>query len=393
MSNTNPIHSSVGASTAERWWNCPGSVRAVAAIPKQPDSPYAAEGTAAHELGEICLRDGLDAAQHVGEFAKNGIEFTDEMAEAVQMYLDTVRFDMATYDLTKEDIKVEHRFHLTHIDRDAYGTNDCNLPVFLDKVVVYDYKHGQGVAVDAEENKQLMYYALGAIELGDYDLVEVVIVQPRAIHKDGPIRRWTITVDDLHSFAAELKTRIEATRAANAVLNCGEWCKKTFCPAMATCPAVRGRVERDAMVVFDKPIATLPKPEDITPLTLRRLLDGMPLIEQWLKAVWAYAEQKANNGEEILGYKLVRGREGNRKWADENKVKAVFGEECLEQVVMSPAKLEKKLGKKNFADDGAQFTIRSEGKIILVPEDDPRQEVQPNATTVFVEQDNIEQLF
>lgn len=390
MSNPTPVHSKIGASTCERWWNCPGSVRLVEACPPQKESPYAAEGTAAHELGEICLRDGSDAASHIGEFAKNGYEFTDEMAEAVQMYLDVIRFDMATYDLKIEDIKIEHRFHLSHIDEMAYGTNDCNLPVFLDKVVVYDYKHGQGVAVDAEENKQLLYYALGAVELGEYDTIEVVIVQPRAIHKDGPIRRWTITADDLHIFANELRERIKLTKKPKAEVKAGVWCKKTFCPAMATCPAIRKTVETEAMVIFDRPSPTLPSPETLSPETLCRILDTMPLAEEWFKAVWAYAEAKANNGDKLLGYKLVQGCEGNRKWSDEGRVSAEFfdvhGDKIYDIKLKSPAALEKVVGKKEIKKVNNLIT-RAEGKIILVPESDPREMVQPTATKVFIEQE------
>lgn len=391
MSNTTPQHSRIGASTCERWWNCPGSVKLVESVPPQLESPYAAEGTAAHELGEMCLRDGKDACDHVGEFAKSGIEFTDEMAEAVQMYLDVIRFDMSTYDLTKEDIKVEHRFHLTSIDDAAYGTNDCNLPVFLDKVIVYDYKHGKGVAVDAEENKQLMYYALGAAQLGDYETIEVVIVQPRAQHRDGPIRRFTMTIDELNAFGAELKNRIEDTRDPKAPLRCGEWCKKTFCPAMAVCPEVKKRVSRDAMIVFDKPIVNLPAPETISELELRRLLDGMPLIEQWLKNVFAYAEAKANRGEKVLDYKLVRGKEGNRKWTDVDKAGLFLLEQGLDQdkifdyKLKSPAVLEKL--SKEVKETIKSLVSRSEGKIILVPTSDPREEVSPSVAGVFIEAD------
>jgi len=407
-----PQHSHIGASTCERWWNCPGSVALVAQCPPQPPSKYADEGTVAHLIGEWCLRTGRDAAEFVGrravqiitkesqwrfefkedihlfkgaQLTSNVIEVTDEMAEAVQMYLDTIRFDMAKYNLGVDEIKIEHRFHLTHIDQDAYGTNDCNLPVFLDKVIVYDYKHGQGVAVDAEENKQLMYYALGAMELGDYDTIEVVIVQPRAVHKDGPIRRWTLSVRDLNDFGTELRERIAITRSPDAELNAGPWCKKTFCPAMATCPAIRGQVATEATLVFDKPVTSLHKPESLSPEMLKRILDGMPMAEAWLSAVWAYAETKANNGEIILGYKLVQGREGNRKWVDEEAAKATLPwDKVMEQNLLSPAKAEKALGKegKKIVES---LTTRSEGKIIMVPESDPREGVQPNATQVFIE--------
>lgn len=416
---TAPQHSRIGASTCERWWNCPGSVRLVDACPPQKPSKYADEGTVAHLLGEWCLRTGRDAVEFVGTKAvqlqnktgelhfefendihtfkgeiKTGTEFevTDEMAEAVQMYLDTIRFDMATYDLNTNDIKIEHRFHLSHIDEAAYGTNDCNLPVFLDKVIVYDYKHGQGVAVDAEANKQLMYYALGAAELGDYDTIEVVIVQPRAVHRDGPIRRWTLTIDELRTFAEELKGKINDTRNPDAEINAGPWCKKSFCPAMATCPAIRGSVAQEASLVFDTPVKVLPRPEDLSPEMLKNILDAMPMAEAWLTAVWAYAEQKANNGEKILGYKLVQGREGNRKWADEVFATSALLNNYAEDIIFekklkSPAKLEKV--NKGLKEEVSNLTTRSPGKIIMVPENDPRSEVSPAAIEVFdvVEED------
>lgn len=421
MKKTNPtaMHSKIGASTCERWWNCPGSVAAVAACPPQKSSVYADEGTVAHLVGEWALRTGRDAAEFVGrkaiqiktkegevrfEFEEDGhvfkgavktgveINVTDEMAEAVQMYLDTIRFDMATYDLKIEDIKIEHRFHLTHIDENAYGTNDCNLPVFLDKVIVYDYKHGQGVAVDAEDNKQLLYYALGAAELGDYDTIEMVIVQPRAVHRDGPIRRWTLSIGDLRAFAEELKVKIADTRLPDAPLNAGPWCKKSFCPAMAVCPAIRGSVAQEASLVFDTPVVALPRPETLSPEMLRRILDAMPMAEAWLTSVWAYAEQKANNGEAILGYKLVQGREGNRKWVDETKAKKQLGIYLMntgnfnnivivEEKLLSPAVLEKK--DKDLKEQITELTMRSSGKIIMVPESDPRKVVSPAAIGVF----------
>lgn len=414
-------HSKIGASTCERWWNCPGSVREVAKMPPSLPSPYADEGTVAHLLGEWCLRTGRDAAEWVGRTAvqiitKKGerifefkedlhnfkgaqlttteIDITDEMAEAVQIYLDTIRFDMETFGLQVEDIKIEHKFHLTSIHPDAFGTNDCNLPIPFDRVIVYDYKHGKGVIVDAEENKQLMYYALGACQDGDFNQVEIVIVQPRA--SGDPIKRWTLSVAELEKFATELKSRIEETRAPNASLNCGPWCKKTFCPALAICPATRKQVEHDAQVVFsepnEKPIS-FPKPDEMSMGTLRRILDGMELMDTWLKAVFSYAEVLANNGEDIPGYKLVKGRQGNRKWENEiqamNQLSKYDG--ALETKLKSPAQVEK-LDKKLLAPIVESLTIRTEGKIILVPENDPREAVHPSAIEAFKQQDSIESL-
>lgn len=396
-------------------------------MPPSLPSPYADEGTVAHLVCEWGLRTGRDAVEFVGRVAvqiitKGGeriyefkedlhtfkgatltgleIEVTEEMAEAVQVYLDAVRFDMETFGLKIEDIKIEYKFHLTSIHKDAFGTNDCNLPILFDRVIVYDYKHGKGVVVDVEENKQLMYYALGACQEGDFNTVEIVIVQPRA--SGDPIRRWTLSVKELELFAQELRGKIDATRDLKAPLQCGPWCKKTFCPAMATCPAVRGQVEHDAQVVFSQPSTepiSFPKPEEMSKDTLRRILDGMGLMDVWCKAVFSYAETLANNGEEIPGYKLVRGRQGNRKWENEELAGATLedGAQLLDLTVytkklMTPAQVEKILKGKEMKENIENLTIRTEGKIILVPENDPREAVQPNAMEAFKQHDSIESL-
>lgn len=382
-----PLHSKIGASTCERWWNCPGSVRLVESCPPQPESPYAAEGTAAHEMASMALESGKDACDFVGDFAKSGIEFTDEMAEAVQIYLDAIRFDMETHGLKKENINIEQRFHLVEIDEAAFGTNDCSLPLFLDRIIVYDYKHGKGVVVDVEENKQLMYYALGAAQDGGYQHVEIVIVQPRAPHADGPIRRYSLTIKQLMEFGRELKGKITEVKKPNASLAVGSWCK--FCPAVAVCPAIKKSVQEKAVVAFaESPIIQAKRPEEMTDVELRNMLDAIPLIEAWLKAIASYAEQQANRGEAVLGYKLVRGALGHRKWGGEEvaiteALKEIDKTFCPWTTVLKtvPA-VEKEIGKKKFVEM-KEFITRNEGKVILVPESDPRDAVEPNATQVF----------
>lgn len=381
-------HSSIGASTCERWWNCPGSVALIATLPPAPESAYAAEGTAAHELAELSLRTHTAPMDQVGNFSKEGVEFTEEMAEHVETYIQVIYEDMRKYALSNKDLQIEQKFHLTHIDKDAYGTNDANLRKFLTKIIVYDLKYGVGTVVEVEENKQGLYYASGAAIQGDYDEIEIVIVQPRAIHRDGPVRRWIISRADLDKFEAELKGAIANTRTADAPLRCGQWCQKTFCPALATCPEVKKQVQQAAMVVFDdKPVA-MPDPASLTPLELRRVMDATPLIDAFLKAVQGHALAIAMRGESVFGYKLVRGKEGNRKWYDEEAVAATLGlkfteEQIFDRKLKSPAQFEK-LGKAAKAIV-SPLVVRSEGRIMLVTDDDPREEVTVDATKVFDE--------
>mgnify|MGYP001413437033 CR=1 FL=1 len=70
---------------------------------------------------------------------------------------------------------------------------------------VIDLKTGGGVRVDAKDNTQLLCYALGAyLKYGivyDVDMITMTIVQPPM----NSIDSWTVSLEELMSFARELK--------------------------------------------------------------------------------------------------------------------------------------------------------------------------------------------
>lgn len=388
---TQTTHSQVGASSCERWWNCPGSVRLAASLPPQPASAYAKDGTKAHALAEFALRKNVDAFKASEIYAGDdlGVGISMEMVEAVQVYLDVIDEDIFKYKMKKSDLEIEKQFQLTHIHPDARGTNDANLGVFLDRLIVYDFKYGKGVAVDAEENKQGMYYALGALQGGDYDTVEIVIVQPRALHRNGPIRRWSISKSDLLDFGSQLKIQIAKALSPDAPLVCGDHCQKYFCPALAVCPAVKGKVSELAVGVFEPVVRELPKPESLNPTTLKKVLDSVPLIDAWIKAVEDYALNVANKGGVVEGYKLVQKR-AIRQWKSEEDVMAKFPQAKIVKVeCLSPAKLETVLKeisgntKKAVSAIVDQYTYKPDTGTVLVPESDPREAVRPKLESVF----------
>ena len=385
----NSLHSKISASTCERWWNCPGSVREAAKCPPQPESAYAKDGTCAHKLAELCLKEGHGPFHMAGQELE-GVCVTNDMCEAVKVYLDVIDDDLIQYGLSRKDLQVERKFHLKEIHPDAYGTNDANLPVFLTKVIVYDFKYGSGIAVDAEDNKQGLYYALGASLEGDYEEFEIVIVQPRAMHKKGPIRRWCIKRAELDTFAKELKACAEATFKPDAPLHCGPWCKKTFCQALIQCPEARKDMQDAALMAFDAPVKTVmpTKPENLTPLQLKKLLDMAPIIGTYLKSVEDYALDYANKGNKVEGYKLVA-RRSNRKWVDEEVVKKKFGKTATRTVVetLSPSQLETEL-KKSMTGKEAKgavepLTFKPDTGNVLVPDDDAREPVRPKLEQTF----------
>ena len=68
-SEQRPIHSPLGASSAERWMNCPGSVRLPGGAWMEPDEApeYQTRGTSAHELAALCLTRSCDTWELMGE--------------------------------------------------------------------------------------------------------------------------------------------------------------------------------------------------------------------------------------------------------------------------------------------------------------------------------------
>lgn len=379
-------HSKVGASSAHRWWNCPGSVALSATIPKQPPSPYAEEGTAAHEMAERCINERKEPAELVGFMSSNGWEFDDDMAEAVGVYLGAIAEDLEKYGLTWDNLECERGFQLTHIDEDAFGTNDANLPVLLRRLIVYDFKYGSGHPVEVVGNKQMMYYGLGANVEGDYETIELVVVQPRAYHPNGPVRRWELTVKELEEYGKELKEKIAETRKPNATLATGDWCR--FCPALAICPKVRKNVEETALTDFKSNSINLPSAETLTRDQLIRVLNATDLIDAWLKSVAGYALSIAQNGEKLPGFKLVKKR-SNRQWIDVEVIKGLEGELGKDIIyqppkLRTPAQLEKILGKES-KEQIAALCHQPDNGVVLVAESDKRKEVPPQALADFSE--------
>lgn len=303
-------HSKLGASSAYRWINCPGSVKLSETVPAAPSSDYALQGTAAHELAEVCLLDGCnprDLFEKGVPVTKNWDLIDEDMIEAVEVYVNYVRS-------RRGELSVETRFDLSHIEEGMFGTNDaCVYDNMLGVLEVIDYKHGAGISVDPVENPQLAYYGIGAAkvyELHPNSTIKLTIVQPRA--SGEAIKSWTTTVDYLNKFAKVLKKAAKKTRTKDAELSEGSWCK--FCPASAICPQLQKKSLEVAQAEFaDDGAIILPQPESMDVIDIKKVLGFSDTLGSWLKAVETYAFNMLERGEKIDGYKLVKKR-ANRKW-------------------------------------------------------------------------------
>jgi hypothetical protein len=284
---------------------------------------------------------------------------------------------------------VEKKIDLGWLYPGMFGRNDALVGELFGVLYVYDFKYGAGVAVEVEENPQEMYYGLGAVQGDAYEEVELVIVQPRAHHPKGPGPGGPPTTDALQAWGKEvLLPRAEATTAPDAPLSVGEHCR--FCPVLAICPAQQAHAITVAQEAFADTPAAPPAPETLTPDKLRRVLDAAGIVEEWLNACRSYVRAMLERGAlkpEEVGYKLVHGKKGHRKWQNESAAAALLGlelgEDAYVKTLLSPAQAEKALGKDRKATLKGMIVDGAPG-VALVPLSDAREAIAP-AITVFEE--------
>ncbi len=336
-------HATWSASSTDRNWHCAGAIAITKDLPEQTNEA-ADWGTACHQIGEKCLRDGLQADEFIGTFEKGKkyeFEVDEEMADTAQMYVDFVRKELvksAPQGVNPASLlHIEQHFSLASLKPpfDAGGTADAVLWAPESKTLhVVDLKGGRGVVVEAKGNPQLRTYALGALIANPQWKalrVKVTIVQPRAGHKDGRIRSDEFDVADLMEWTTDLLAAMQRSYEASddyrmggmaraewsaAYLKAGPHCK--FCKAAGFCPALEQQALDTAGVWFDD--LDQPRmsnsPDTLSPERAAQLLDAADMIGDWINAVRAYWHAEAEAGVEIPNYILVP-KEGREKWLDD----------------------------------------------------------------------------
>jgi len=395
----NKAHSSIGPSSADRWMNCPGSVALSASLPKPPSNEYAAEGSVAHSIAEGLVTGKLNEeaiSKLIGTTRRYDgfeIEITEDMLGGAMEYRDLIEADKQMFELDERPMEVvgkaETRVCAKNVDVDLWGTCDYFLYRKGNKLIVYDYKFGKGVLYEAEQNEQLIIYAIAIMDTEAgwaYDEVELVIHQPRALHVEGTERRWKTTIEWLRQFRNSLTVAIKAVRDPKAQLEPGKWCR--WCPAKASCPALVGEIQRQAQVDFAMVPARSQGLPDAKVMPIERLASALKwekAIESWYESLKERVREILSAGQTVPGFKLVNGK-SNRKWISEDQVAAEFasvlGEEKLyEKKMLSPAKLEKIVGKGVL--EKKNLTFKPEPPKAIAPDSDPRPAAKSSAEEDF----------
>lgn len=357
-------HAVLSASSSERWLNCPPSARLCESY-EDKGSDYAAEGTDAHALCEFRLKQAL------GIPAENPIEnlswYNEEMEDCAAGYAAYVAelLEAAKQTCADSVVLIEQRVDFSRWVKDGFGTADCIL-IADGALNICDYKHGKGVEVSAEQNPQMMLYALGALEIFDgiYDIdtVRMTIYQPRKSN----VSVYEMSKDDLLEWAdTELTQKAQLAYEGQGEFHCGDWCR--FCKAKAEC---RGRAEANlALARYDFEAPALLDDEEIA-----AILGKVDAMTAWASDVKEYALQQAVSGKEWPGWKLVEGR-SNRKYTNDAVVAAAVesaGFDPYERKVLGITAMQKMLGKSRFEELLAPYIEKPQGKPTLVPESDKR---------------------
>lgn len=395
-------HAKLGPSAAARWTRCHGALALEDKLPDKP-SRFAAEGSVAHLVASDFLEGKAHPTDRVGEVVTYDgftIEIDAVMAGHAVDYANLV----LEYKGDDGELMVERKVDLSPVlgIPDQFGTSDAII-VRGRQLIVIDLKYGMGVKVDASQtldltvpdgtggvlttagtfpNEQAALYGLGALEevslFADIDEVVLVIHQPRLNH----VSEFNITAAQLRVLGAVYAQH--AAKAFDCLVGLADpedhlvpgdkQCR--FCRARPTCPALRGVVDETVIDDFDDLILR----SNTEPDVLADAMDRVDMIEHWCKSIRAEVERRLLAGQPVRGYKIVRGKQGNRAWTSEAEAEAKLKsfrlkqDEMYTRSLISPTSAEKLLKKSDPKRwEKLQAVIqRSEGKLSVAPASDPR---------------------
>ena len=354
----------VGGSTAKRVINCPGSVALVTTMPQQEGSSYANEGSLLHEAIAGVLDTACAPEDMVG-FEAHGLTLTQDLLERKLLPALNLLND---YDpSTKLEFKTEEVVSFGDLMPGVFGSSDI-VGRLEGRAVILDWKFGDGVMVEAEENMQLMFYAAAALRtpacawaFDGVTEIDCVIIQPPFI------RVWTTTLDRIAAFERQLVRAVAASGLPSAPLADGDWCK--WCTAKPICPIKTGQLDRIKQVAM----------QSIDVDKLASYLAVADDVEDFIKSVRALAHQMLENDMPVPGYKLVAKR-ATRHWADPATAKARLLDLGLTETdvtkteLLSVAQSEKVL-KKHKIDLPIDMVVAVSSGSTLAVETDPRPAV------------------
>ena len=375
-------HAYLSASASGRWLKCPPSAR-LCAQEEDKGSPFAQEGTDAHELCQYLVEKAL--GRDADDPTENLTWYSSEMQEAAEGYRDFILEQIREAEQHCPDplVCIEQVLDYSKWVEHGFGTGDCVI-IADDILHIIDMKYGTGVLVSAQGeegfgNTQLMCYALGALDtfgsLYDIRRIRLTIYQPRRDNIDT----FEMPAEKLLEWAEQvLAPTARLAYSGEGEFTPGNHCQ--FCKVKATC---RKRAETN-LETAKYHTAEAPA---LTPEEIAEILPRAEQLIKWAEDIRSYALRQAVNGTRYPGYKLVEGK-SNRRYASDEAAAQIVLQAGLDPYIKEVAgitEMTRRLGRKRFAELLSPIIVKPRGKPVLVPESDPRP-VFGAATSDFEEE-------
>lgn len=311
-SNTSTItvtnaHTLYSASSLDRLALCPPSARMAKDIPDN-QSKDAERGTRIHSLAEMLLAGedisivGIDADEM--NLAKAYAEYVWEIAGETGV------------------VYVEESFHdsLTMFHPHLGGTADA-VVIDGDSIHVIDLKSGR-TPVQAEGNKQMLTYALGALTKHGFNFKSVTL----HIYQPNNVSKQVYTPSDINLWSYQL---LEIVKKADDPFEKPNPTAKGchFCKAKTICPAIHEKAVEAAK-------------QDFSTNNLEALLDDAKLAITWAEAVMEQAKEQIANGTDAGHWHLKSGRK-MVSYKDKVGAEAFFAGNPVAFEIKSPSALKK----------------------------------------------------
>ena len=362
------VHATLSASGSHRWLECTPSAVLESRVPDQ-GSPYAMEGTIAHEIA-ACTLLNEELPEGIGDHPS----FTQSMIDHAEEYRDHVMEQLA--EARKDDpvatLLVERRLDFSEFVPEGFGTGDAVI-VSDGMLRVIDYKYGQGVKVEAHGNSQMRLYALGALSefgfLYNVEKVSTTIFQPRL----GWIDTEILTTDELLAWGQKVREIAAIAAKGEGERKAGTHCK--FCKVADRCPVLAAYQLQTVAKAFDEP-------DELSDAEIAEIVLKKKDFEGWLKRICDYAmDQAVNHGAAFPGMKLVAGTSRRTITKPAELVKYCVDNLQVEEdrlykprEIITLGELEKLIGAKKVAKELGAYIEKPEGKPTLVSVKDKRPE-------------------
>jgi len=441
------FHAKKSPSQTDRFAACAGSLTLCDALPdhqKNVSGPAAQLGTAVHGLIEECLIKNAEPESYRGRIIlidleenakvlaksaktpRNAIwfEVDDDIIDGATCMTAYVRkrcVELGIDPTNRDELQTESRTNPLpeRPDEETSGSADVTLKDWPRLLEVVDYKNGWNL-VEHFGNKQLKSYLLGKALEHDFEFAryKITIVQPNAEHEDGKVRSFEISAKDLKAYQDELRGYVEACdEAADAkgaptsgfkTVNAA-WAKKylkasapgtgdkdhcMFCDGKAVCPAYIAMRQKEAAIDFDDEPEALPSPQSGPDVA--RILRWKPSFDALFKAAYAYGQRELETGRKVPGFKLAETKPHPKlkPMATEELVAAICKkfklkrEVLFAEVMKTGAKIRDSLPKDKRPAFVEAFMFQPKGTLVIVPEEDARDEVVKNVGDDFPDDEN-----